>query len=284
MKSSMRWLFPYLSFLLLCSCTQSPHKPHNKLTLLVSMPPYAHIIEQIAGDQFSVICVVEPGTDPHEWEPKPSDMGRLLLADAWFTVGEEFESPLQRSLQEKKPQIKIIDLQSVSPTLPSPSHPGIVDTHFWLSPKIVKLQAKHILETLSELLPTEKTAFEKNYMLLEKELDALDEFVQEKLQHSKGQALITSHDAFTYFCNDYSIVQIATEPAEGCEPLPRELTALMQGLENQDIRAVITEPQHHNCASKRIAEQLSLPLYSIDPYNTDYQDTIKGLTLKIVNE
>ncbi|MDL2266932.1 zinc ABC transporter substrate-binding protein [Desulfovibrio sp. OttesenSCG-928-G15] len=61
------------------------------LPVLVSIAPQKFILEQIAKDAVQVTTLVEPGMDPHSYEPSPSKIRAAQEAGLWFTIGVPFE-------------------------------------------------------------------------------------------------------------------------------------------------------------------------------------------------
>jgi zinc transport system substrate-binding protein len=49
-------------------------------------------VQQIGKDRVDVQVLVEPGADPHTYEPRPQQMVALSRATLYFAVGIEFET------------------------------------------------------------------------------------------------------------------------------------------------------------------------------------------------
>lgn len=62
------------------------------LPVIVSIAPQKYMLERIGGDAVSVTVLLEPGADPHSYEPGPSQMRGVAKAAAWFTIGVPFEA------------------------------------------------------------------------------------------------------------------------------------------------------------------------------------------------
>ena len=61
------------------------------------------------------------------------------------------------------------------------------DPHIWLSPTLLKIQARTVAETLSEIDPENRGQYASNLEQLEKELDQADKAIRQTLAPFKGR-------------------------------------------------------------------------------------------------
>ena len=73
-------------FFLLPACLAA-----DPLTVYVSIAPQRYFVQQIGMDRVNVQVLVEPGADPHTYEPRPRQMMALSKAAIYFAAGIEFE-------------------------------------------------------------------------------------------------------------------------------------------------------------------------------------------------
>ncbi len=276
------WRMKKYLLLLLClfGCAKQKESHSEKPLILLSVEPYVSMVEEIAGDSVIAKCVLPAYVDPHNWEPRQRDLTDFEHARIWFTIGEGFESPLLKKLKTVNAKLKAVSLSQNFERLTTCDHHhhgcSGIDTHYWLDPILDIKQAKVICDSLSLLIPEKKDQFEKNYTQLRDKLIKLDEVFQTSLKPLKNKILVTSHGAYTYFCKRYHITQFVIEPDEGKEPRPKDLTHLLADLKTHqsDIIGIFTQPQHSNKAAKILAEVLSVPMYSVDPYKKNYIETM----------
>lgn len=241
-------------------------------TILVSLAPYRFFVEQIAGDDFRVETIVPSATNPHAFEPTPSQMKQMGKASIWFRIGEPFETKLVSVLQRRG--LVVSDLRKGIDLMGSLCCEK-ADRHIWLSPSRVKEQVSLIEHVLSKQYPAKKALFQENSEILCKKLDALDEDIRHLLK-SKKQTILVSHPAFGYFCSDYKLEQLSVEQ-EGKEPKPKYLEAILEKAISQNVKIAFELPQYNNKGTQMIAKKLHLALHSVDPYSADYFDTMKQL-------
>jgi zinc transport system substrate-binding protein len=263
-----------------CSGVQKHPEPSKPL-LLVSLPPYKTLVEQIAGDEFAVVAVVPLNADPHTYEPTSKQLSQLTKGKIWFRIGESFEAKLLPLLKARSVDLR----EGVSMIEEGGCHchgHSTQDRHIWLSPNMLSVQAAAISAELSKQFPEKKEEFAQRLTLLQKSLSALDLQIAVKMQLTKERAFIVSHPAFAYFCRDYHCQQLSVE-YEGKEPRPKEVEALLHSAIERETRIAISLPQHNNKGAQLIAGKLDIPIRMIDPYAADYAETMLKLASLIAN-
>ncbi|MBS0615633.1 MAG: zinc ABC transporter substrate-binding protein [Verrucomicrobia bacterium] len=263
-----KFLFSLL--LLLFSC-QSSERPAD---VLVTTAPYATFTQRIAGDLLKVEVLVPPGTNPHIYEPTPKQVERILGVHIWFRLGETIETRVLGAMEENNPQLIVVDLTKGF-GLRHEGEEGL-DRHLWMSPKLAMEQSKIIAQTLEETYPEHKEKFQNGLGALLKDLEALDLQLTQQLAPIKGQAMLVSHPAFGYFCEEFGLEQLSVE-VEGKDPLPQDIENMLQTAQKNTVRAVFILPEYNNKGAILIAEKLGLPVYEIDPYAANYFETMQTL-------
>jgi len=258
-----------LIFLLLAGCsTQKQPTQTAKPLILVSIPPYQTLVQQLGGDAFAVQTVAPSNSDPHSFEPTFSQIVPLKKGVVWFQIGECFEKKLVPLLTNTE----CIDIAAGAGP----------DRHLWLSPKQLAVQAEIIAKTLSEHYPAEKELIAARLEKVKQSLTVLDNEVQTQLKDLSARTFVVSHPAFGYFCRDYNCRQLSVEH-EGKEPRPQEIESLLAEIQTQQPELAVALPQHNNKGAQAIAERLHIPVRVIDPYDAEYAGTIRKLADLLVN-
>ncbi len=271
-----------LALFSLTSCDFKKAPP--KCDVLVSIPPYLYFVNQLTNGELKAESLVPEGANPHLYEPSPKQVAEAKRAKVWIRLNESFEQKILRSLQEQNAKLIIVNLAEALtlPSLPSEHgsckhchhhHKDSLDLHFWLSLRLAKDQAKFIAKALCEAFPERTQQIENNLSLLEKKFEETDLLITQELLPFEGQAILVSHPAFGYFCYDYKLKQISIEQ-EGKDPLPKEISAILQSAKSSSIRTVLTQAQYNNKGALIIAEKLNLPVHEVDPYSENYLDNL----------
>lgn len=264
------YIFFFAVLLALLGC--QPSEPASDV--LVTTAPYATFVERIAGDLIKVDVLVPPGMNPHIYEPTPKQVQKILGVHIWFRLGESVEARVFDALKERNPELIAVDLTKGF-ELQEEAGEGL-DRHLWMSPKLAMEQAKIIAQTLQEAYPENKEIFDQGLSSLLGDLSKLDEELSNELMPIKGQAMLVSHPAFGYFCEEFGLQQLSVE-FEGKDPLPQDIANMLEAAKKSTVRAVFILPEYNNKGALLIAQQLQLPVYEIDPYSKDYFETMRKL-------
>lgn len=104
-RSKLKFLIPALLSLFLCAPAFAAPKP---LPITVSIAPQKYIMERIGGSAVAVSVLLKPGSDPHSYEPGPSQMRGISRAAAWFTIGVPFEDAWLPRIKGAAPNLRVI--------------------------------------------------------------------------------------------------------------------------------------------------------------------------------
>ncbi len=274
-----------LLFLLFLGSCFAPSSKSSKPVILVTIPPYAYFVQQIAGDLVSIEVFVPPGANPHIYEPSPKQVEKFAQAKLWFRYGDTIEQKILPFLQ--KSHVKDIDLSkgihllsATEHTCADHVHEG-KDLHVWIDPHLALKQVKKISEELSRLWPEHEKLFEKNTADLVQRLEALDQEIKTEMKPLKGSTLLLSHPALGYYCERYGLHQLSVE-CEGKDPLPKQVAHVVKEAQEKGVKVIFIEPQYNNKGASLIAQKLQLPIYQIDPYALNYFETMQDISNSIV--
>ncbi|CAI9831123.1 Periplasmic solute binding protein [Nitrosopumilaceae archaeon] len=168
------------------------------ITVAASFLPIYEFATAVGGNTVSVSQLVPPGAEPHDWEPTVRQVQELQEADIIAINGIHFEEWLG-------------DLDAYGGALVDTSAPVEVmheDPHIWLVPTNAALQAREIAMALAEIDPGNADEYMSNADIFTAEMDALDADIRAGLEGC-GTEFVTAHGAFSYFAEEYGLVQHA---------------------------------------------------------------------------
>lgn len=286
-----RIFLPFITIigLLLGSCSQKDTKSPE---VLVSIPPYLYFIEALTEGQLKAVSLAPVGSNPHLYEPTPKQVQEAQKVHLWVRLNESFEKKIEKSLTEQNKSLIIANLAESS-LIPFIYEDDMSchchecdstdrkDLHIWLSLKLAKTQADIIAAALIQAFPQHQALVEKNLLKLQEKLTEKDLLFTQQLAPYKNDAILVSHPAFSYFCRDYDIHQVAIE-SEGKDPRPQKLAATLALAKELPIRTVLTQSQYNNKGAEIIANKLGLPIHEVDPYSPNYLENLELMTHYIV--
>lgn len=266
-------------FLFLLSFIFLPYSLQAELKILVSIAPQKYLVERIAEDKVSVSVIVPQGANPHSYEPTPKQMVAAKEGHLWFRIGESFELRLAPTLKKCKIYDQREGIDLIQFNCGCCHDLNAYDSHIWLSPRLLKIEAQQITQALCSELPEHASLFEANLARLCNDLEALD---TEFKSYSFPAAVLVSHPAFGYFCRDYGLEQISIE-MEGKEPTPYYLTQLLNRANTEKFKTVFLQKQYNVKGGKRVADEIGASILFVDPYAENVIENLKFIAKAFVN-
>jgi zinc/manganese transport system substrate-binding protein len=172
------------------------------------------IARNVGGDKVKLIPIVKPGIDPHEFQPSPSDIKEVEIADLVLITGKGIEGYLTKLEQTVGSKDKFVDVSSGIASLKLEEEGRIVeDPHWWHSIANMEKATRVVEKRLIEADPVNKATYERNtstYLAALKDLETWAKVEVAQLPRNKRK-LVTSHDAFQYFARDFGFKIYAIE-------------------------------------------------------------------------
>jgi ABC-type Zn uptake system ZnuABC Zn-binding protein ZnuA len=282
------WLMAVLSLGLVAGCGSRTETPREAgpVRVVVSVPPLASLVRSLLPGEAEVRVLVPPGGSPHGYAPSPSDIASVGRADLVVLVGMGIESGLPASVREGARVLSMagaLGLQAGDEHHDDHGHDhdhdhaahGGADPHLWLDPSLVEAFLPELAEGVVRALEragadgatTGAVAGRLAGLLAEvREVDAV---YREQLAAHQGAVVITQHAAWSRLTDRYGLV-VASEiqVAEQTGPSAGRMAEIVRTAEARGVRAVLTEPQMNRAVAERLAEQLGVPLGTLDPLGT----------------
>ena len=254
----------------------------------VSIGPQRYLVQSIAGSRIRVEVLVQPGQDPHTFEPTPKQMAQLSRGRLYFRIGVAFERSLIPRIRSSNPQLKIIDTQAGIELreIEEGNHEGEdhdehgLDPHTWLSPLLAKRQAQIIRDALIEADPGGREEYEAGYRNLAAELGSLHEEIAAALAPFRGEEIFVYHPAYGHFTDEYGLRQVAVETG-GSEPSAQQLARLIERARERQVRIIFVQPQFSRTGAEAVAEAIGGVVVPLDPLAEDYVENLREMARKI---
>jgi zinc transport system substrate-binding protein len=256
----------------------------GRLGVVVSIAPQEYFVERIGGDHVSASVMVEPGADPHTYEPKPEQMRALSRSAGYFSIGVEFETAWLDKFAAANPGLQIVDTIANIERMPMEAHHhddgeegharGEPDPHVWLSPELVKVQSQTIYGALADLDPAHEAEYRANLDAFIADIDALEADIKATLSGLENKKFMVFHPAWGYFARDFGLEQIPIEVG-GQEPSAQELAHLIQEARDEDIRVVFAQPELSTQDAETIASEIDGEVLLIDPLAPDWLENMR---------
>lgn len=178
----------------------------GRLRVVASTTQIADFTRQIMGDRAEVRSVLAPGADPHTYQPTPDDVQIVLQADFCIENGLHLEGKSwMATLAKDAGKPLVTATRGLEPLAIGTGDQVIMDPHAWFSPRNVALYVNNITEAVAGFDPPNSEEYQARAKLYLQQLRVLDAWIREQVARipPERRILVTTHDAFNYFCREY---------------------------------------------------------------------------------
>jgi zinc transport system substrate-binding protein len=305
LKKSLFAISTALLLVLLAACADSGNQDsaeEDKMKIYTTIYPIQYFTEQIGGDQVEVESVLPPGSDAHSFEPTSNQLVDIAKANAFLYSSDELETyagTIADAIGDDDVTIKQlagdIDLlpfdeehdhsdeeaaeeehdHNGEEAAEEEHDHGSVDPHYWLDPERAKQMAENIKDSLVELDPDNKAAYEENFTGVAQKLDELDAKFQQAVEGKENKKIIVSHAAYGYWEDHYGIEQIAiTGLSPTNEPSQQELENIIHTAEDNKLNYVLFEQNVSPKVATIVQDEIDADVLRIHNLETITEDEV----------
>ena len=250
--------------LLAAGCGTSGQASDGRLEVVATTTVLGDWVRAVGGDAVAVDPVLEPNTDPHQYEPRPSDVEAAAGATLVFANGDGLDSWVEEVVSDSGSDAKIVDLGAVVPDRLPGEEEGDAgaeyDPHWWHDPRNAEAAVAEIERRLAAADPARRHLFENDAERYLARLRALDRGIARCVDAvaPSRRKLVTDHDALGYFARRYGIEVVgAVIPSQTTEAQPsaKDLAELARTVEEQGVGAIFPESSLSPKLAEAIARQ-----------------------------
>ncbi|ARU56256.1 ABC-type Zn2+ transport system, periplasmic component/surface adhesin [Oleiphilus messinensis] len=167
------------------------------------------LIRSIAGTNIQIDVLLPPGSNPHFYQLKPSDITKMKNAKEVFWIGEGFEVYLKKVFTAH--QIRNTTIEALAGVelddephthhdqngaIHKLSEQGHQDPHLWLDPYLMLDIIPEVRSRLSKFYPESAGAFAKNSEQTTTAINLLIEDYTTQFKSESSRPVFSAHDAF----------------------------------------------------------------------------------------
>ena len=250
----------------------------GKLEVVATTTQIGDWVRAVGGEGVAVDQVLQPNTDPHEYEPRPSDVAAAASAKLVFASGDGLDSWIEQIVDDGGSDATVVDLGALVPErLPgedSGEEASRYDPHWWHDPRNAEAAVREIARRLGTADPSRRRLFERNATAYLARLRALSAGIAKCIDSipAARRKLVTDHDALGYFARRYGLEVVgAVIPSQTtqAQPSAKDLSALAGTIERERVAAVFPE----SSLSAKVAEAIARQTGASSDY-TLYGDTL----------
>lgn len=251
--TSRRWpaLFAIaLALFLSISIVPSPNASaqSDPIKVVTTVGMIGDAVKNIGGDRVEVTSLMGPGVDPHLYKPTAGDVSDLEDADIIFYGGLELEGRMTDTFvkiaRTGKPTFAVTESIPEELLRQPEEFEGKYDPHVWFDVTLWMYAVNEINTQLAAYSPDDAATFQANTDTYLAQLTELDQYVRDQIAliPEQSRVLITAHDAFGYFGQQYGMevhgLQGTSTASEASAGDVQELTELIV---TRQVRAIFVE-------------------------------------------
>jgi len=260
--------------------SEAAAKPVKLVKVVTTMSILADMIKNVGGEHVAVENIIPLGAGPEDYQPTPQDAQKIAGADIVFFNGHGLEAWLDDLFKSAatpgQPQIAVSEALQAVDVGSTDFREG--NPHFWMSAANGATYVEQIRDGLILVDPANKAVYTTNADAYIKQLLALNAELKQQAERipQAQRKLVTNHDAFPYFAQEYGFVivgNILGSPESA--PSAGDLAALVQNIKAQKVKAIFSESQFSPKLSKTIADEAGVQIVA-DLYTDTLGDASSG--------
>lgn len=231
----------------LSACNSGEETESDKVKITTTTSILRDVVQNICGNEAEVISLMGAGVDPHLYKASHGDIERLSGADVIIYNGLHLEGKMTdvfEKMKRKHTLIAAADGLNPEEILAIDKEAGVFDPHLWFSiPKWIKC-LEYTSDELIKALPELSDSIEQNTKKYVEELQSLDSQLRSLIATipEENRILITSHDAFQYYGQEYGI---KVKGLQGISTLAesglRDVTEMVNFIIDEKVKAIFVE-------------------------------------------
>lgn len=294
LRASMRRLaaIPFLLALVLTACGDSDESTAgpDRVTVVATTTQAADLVRSVGGDRVEVERLLDPNTDPHDYEVRPGDVKRLTDAGVAIRSGGEVDEWLGEAIEASGTDAPVVDLADAVGR-------GEADPHWWQDPRNARLAVEAIERALTRVDPAGAEAFKANAAAYVSKLERLDAAIAACWEGvaPAQRKLVTTHDALGSYADRYGLEVVGTViPSRSTQGQPSagETAELVETIRAQGVKAIFAEssvdPKVEAAIAREAGAKVGKALWadSLGPAGSDgatYLDSLASNTRGMVD-
>jgi len=226
----------------------------DRVVIVATTTQLADIARAVGGDDVRVVQLLQPNSDPHDYEPRPQDIRDAAEAKLMLASGDGLDAWAADVAEQAGITDTVLDVGAGRPVRIDD------DPHWWQDPRNAAYAASKIALALVDRAGVNVDRIKERSVPYVSSLGALDREIAACLNRVPAAQLklVSDHDAFGYFARRYGIDVIgAVIPATTTQAQASagELSSLARTVKAQRVRAIFPESSLNPKLAEAIARR-----------------------------
>jgi zinc/manganese transport system substrate-binding protein len=227
---------------------------NGKLEVVATTTQIGDWARRVGGANVDVHQILQPNTDPHDYEPRPGDVGATAGATIVFESGDELDGWMSKVVSEAGGNPTVVVLGGQVPVRRGS------DPHWWHDPRNALAAVHRIGQALAKADPAHADDYRRRAEQYGSLVFLLDKDIGNcfRLVPPAEKKLVTDHDAFGYFAARYGLRVVgAVIPSQTtqAQPSARDTARLIDLIKHEHVKAVFPESSLNPSLAETIARE-----------------------------
>ena len=279
-----------------------PSSGFARMQVTVSILPQQYFVQKIGGSLVDVRVMVPTGADPQTYVPTEQQIADASYSRIYVRAGFAAEEDWVERVLSRNRNIMVVksdtgidkppissyalekagDREPVSESAAAAGSPtkDRLDPHVWLSPPLVKRQARQILRGLALMDRGNTNVYHGYYLEFYKEINSLDSRLRNIFGRTPEVAFIGIPPAWGIFASTYGARQFAVH----ADALSAETEAYQNAVSlarERGIRIVLGAPNASTGLGKRLAGDIEGKWIPADPMAANWSENLEKVAREI---
>jgi zinc/manganese transport system substrate-binding protein len=238
-------------------CGEGGGSADTAISVVATTTQAADLARNVGGARVDVRSMLRPNADPHDYEPRPSEVAALSDAAVVFKSGGGLDDWLDELIDAAGADARVVTLaEGVRPLMVG----GEPDPHWWQDPRNAVAATGAIRGALTEADPGGRATYARNARRYVERLERLDRQIAAcvgRVPRVKRR-IVSTHDALGYFARRYGIEVVgAVLPSLStkAQPSAKDVAELVDQIEREGVEAVFGETDVNTKLERAIARE-----------------------------
>jgi ABC-type Zn uptake system ZnuABC Zn-binding protein ZnuA/ABC-type Mn2+/Zn2+ transport system permease subunit len=218
----------------------------GKLQVVATTTQLQDFSRQVGDGLVDVKGILDTKTDPHEFEPTPSDADAVAGADVVVQNGAGLDDWLDGLLSNAGGDAQRVDASRGIRLLPTEEKGFPGDPHVWHDPEDAKRMVDNIAAGFAKADPSRAAAYRANAAHYRTEIDDMARRIRAMFARvpAARRNLVTNHDSFGYFARAYGVHVVGSvlpTVTTDTEPSGQQVRRLVDAIRAARVKVIFTE-------------------------------------------
>lgn len=237
------------------------------INIAVSINPLYQVVQAITKDKANNFLIYNKNYSEHNYQLKSDDVKAIENADLILMIDKNYETNLQKYLEQLANSKKIISLSQINQikVLKLRKNSLKNDWHLWLNPQNIEIFAEELVENLCQLAIADCQFFKKNLSNFKKENNIAIQEISKQLASLEDKKYIFYRDCFQYFEEYFALKPALIVDDEHSKELKiSRYKEFNEVVNSQKISCLLGDANDDNNSDQKLAKNYNLKFAKLD--------------------